>query len=155
MSPLRTERRSSLSYLSNRNQHVFHSKNCSTSENLHYGVPQVSILGPLLFLVYFNDLPNIPQHSECILYADGTKFFGLLNEDKELKTDLELISEWMESKKHTTNKIKTQIMITDGIKNIASFPWNQNTTELKRAVKYRGLILDRNITFNPTNIWNQ
>ena len=82
-------------------------------------------MGPLLFLVYFNDLPNIPQHSECILYADGTKIFGLLNEDKELKTDLELISEWMESKKHTTNKRKTQIMITDGIKKLQVFPGNK------------------------------
>ena len=94
----------------------------STKRRSSCRVPQSSVLGPLLFLVYINDLPNIPQHSECILYADDTYIFGTLNETKELKTDLELISEWMESNNFTTNKGKTQIIIANGIKKLQVLP---------------------------------
>ena len=73
------------SYLSNRNQYVFHSNNCSTSEKLHCGIPQCSVLGPLLFLIYINDLPNIPHHSECFLYADDTKILEHPTKLKSLK----------------------------------------------------------------------
>ena len=54
----------------------------------------------------------------------------------------------MENNKLTTNKGKIQIMITNGMKKFESFTWNQNTIELKRAVKYLGLILDQHVTFN-------
>ena len=79
----------SKSYLSNRNRSVFQSNNCSTTEKLHCGVIQGSVLGPLLFVIYINDLPNIPQHSEWFLYADDSYFFGTLNETEALKTELE------------------------------------------------------------------
>ena len=50
--------------------------------------------------------------------------------------------------KITTNKGKTHLKVINGIKKIESFIWNQNTIELQKAVKYLGLILDQNDTFN-------
>ena len=64
------------SYLSNRNQYIQIGENSKT--DLKYvtcGVPQRSILGPLLFLVYVNDLPNASRLLDPIMFADDTNLF--------------------------------------------------------------------------------
>ena len=58
------------SYLKNREQFVSISGKSSSKQKLKYSVPQGSILGPLLFIVYINDLPNINKLAKFILYAD-------------------------------------------------------------------------------------
>ena len=58
------------SYLSNRSQYVTIQGKSSTTMSLKHGVPQGSILGPLLFVIYINDIPNINKFAKFILYAD-------------------------------------------------------------------------------------
>ncbi len=58
------------SYLSNRQQFVTINGTNSTTNRITYGVPQGSILGPLLFIIYINDLPNVAKLAKFILYAD-------------------------------------------------------------------------------------
>ena len=60
------------SYLSDRSQQCQVNGELSTLKYLKYGVPQGSILGPLLFLIYINDLPNCLQHSTARMFADDT-----------------------------------------------------------------------------------
>ena len=48
--------------------------------NISTGVPQGSILGPLLFIIYMNDLPNASHLFECIIYADDTTLIANLND---------------------------------------------------------------------------
>ena len=60
------------SYLSDRQQYVESNGVSSTLLSLKTGVPQGSILGPLLFLVYMNDIPQASSHFKFILYADDT-----------------------------------------------------------------------------------
>lgn len=63
------------SYLTDRKQFVLLRATPSDFRSITDGVPQGSILGPLLFLLYINDIPNIPHTQEIILYAYDTNVF--------------------------------------------------------------------------------
>ena len=63
------------SYLSNKSQFVCFNDVNSSHSNIICGVPQGSILGPLLFLIYINDLSNISTLLFTILFADDTNIF--------------------------------------------------------------------------------
>ena len=63
------------SYLSNCKQFVQFRKTCSDEEVIKCGVPQGSVLGPLLFILYINDLPNVSKVTESLLFADDTSIF--------------------------------------------------------------------------------
>ena len=67
-------------YLSNRKQCVEIDRLRSSYINISTGVPQGSILGPLLFIIYMNDLPNASRLFKCIIYADDTTFIANLND---------------------------------------------------------------------------
>ena len=70
---------------------------CSSWVDIRTGVPQGSILGTLLFLIYVNDLPN-GLKSECKLFADDTSLFSVAYDvntsASDINKDLKLISDW-------------------------------------------------------------
>ena len=84
-------------YLSGRSQRVVLNGQTSSWRPVFAGVPQGSILGPLLFLVYINDLPN-GLKSNVKLFADDTSLFTIVKDKNEsadvLNNDLLLISKW-------------------------------------------------------------
>ena len=79
------------SYLSNRSQQVVINNSSSTSDDVVCGVPQESILGPLLFLLFINDLPlslkNLPISVN--LYADDTTLYGTASDKSSLEANLQ------------------------------------------------------------------
>ena len=92
-------------YLSNRKQCVEIDRLRSSYINISTGVPQWSILGPLLFIIYMNDLPKASRLFKCIIYADDTTLIANLNDFYAkndsglniniLNDELEKISYWL------------------------------------------------------------
>ena len=84
-------------FLTNRKQRFVLNGQCSSWVDIRAGVPQGSILGPLLFLIYVNDLPN-GLKSECKLFADDTSLFSVAHDlntsASDVNNDLKLISDW-------------------------------------------------------------
>ena len=84
-------------FLSDRKQRAILNYQCSSWADIHAGVQQGSILGPLLFFIHINDLSNDIK-SKCILFADDTSLFsgapGIDTSANDLNHDLEKISEW-------------------------------------------------------------
>ena len=84
-------------YLSNRYQHVCINNSNSPTLPVISGVPQGSLLGPLLFLIYINDLPFSLKHSESFLFADDTKCLRPIRSPHDciqLQSDLDALSSW-------------------------------------------------------------
>ena len=63
------------SYLENREQYVFHNNSISDTKTIYYGVRHCSVLGPLLFLLYNNSLPNVCWHNKILLFADDCSLY--------------------------------------------------------------------------------
>jgi len=102
-------------YLSDRKSIVKFNGSESKSEILKSGVPQGSILGPLLFIIFINDLCHIQSQSRKCLFADDTTLFiagkNLSNLTAALESDLKQISEWLEHNRLLLNVGKSNAMI--------------------------------------------
>ena len=99
------------SYLSNRVQCVKLNNITSASLPVTSGVPQGSILGPLLFLVFINDLPTQVSHSQTFLYADDLELIH--NNLLEMQNDILALSQWSKVNKLSFNGKKTQLISFD------------------------------------------
>ncbi|CAB4026264.1 Hypothetical predicted protein [Paramuricea clavata] len=110
------------SYLSDRSQKCQVNGELSTLKYLKYGVPQGSILGPLLFLIYINDLPNCLQHSTARMFADDTNITVSGKSVKEaevaINVDLNNIREWLLSNRLSLNLVKTEYLLIGSRHNI-------------------------------------
>ena len=101
----------------NRKQRVIDGQT-SQWRSIDAGVPQGSVLGPLLFLIYINDITN-DLESDCLLYADDTSLFDIVDSpdvsSTKLNNDLHKIDNWARRWLVTINPIKT-VCITFSVK---------------------------------------
>ena len=102
------------SYLHNRQQLVNYCGCESDLKSIKCGVPQGSILGPILFLLYINDLPQVSQYFMPILFADDTNLFATgynLNDIvSEINKEIANIYAWVKANKLSLNIDKTNFM---------------------------------------------
>ena len=98
------------SYLSDRKKICKLQNTMSKVVDITCGVPQGSNLGPLLFLLYINDLPNCPEETQASMFADDTNLFcqGKSSTEIESKidTDLDNVHKWLIANKLTLNQEK-------------------------------------------------
>ena len=103
------------SYLMNRKQYVYYNNVESEISTVVCGIPQGSILGPILFLLYINDLANVSNKLKCILFADDTNVFYsdkcLKDVYKVMNDELNNMNNWFKVNKLSLNIDKTKYMI--------------------------------------------
>ena len=150
------------SYLFNRKQFTTVLGQSSKVGQILYGVPQGSVLGPLLFLIYINDLPNSLCYTESFMFADDTALllsdFKLKTIKKKINIDLKLISQWLNSNKIALNVIKTEAVLFRHPKKKLNYKiklkLNGKSIYFSSHVKYLGVILDEHLnwSYHMTNL---
>ena len=138
------------SYLSDRTQRCYVNGHLSRSRSVKYGVSQGSIIGPLLFLVYINDLPDCLNNGSPRMYADDTNVSfqsANLNELEEMMTsDLSRLNTWLKANRLSLDIAKTEHMVID-TRHVDRISVNVDNTVIKRVqqTKSLGLTIDDNL----------
>ena len=136
------------SYLDNRTQIVTVNGENSTELKINCGVPQGSILGPLLFLLYSNDIYSSSEILDFRLFADDT---SILFADKSLDAiertvnyEMKNVSEWLLANKLSINVAKSHFFIVRPHKNNRVINQKINDENLKQETssKYLGVLID-------------
>ena len=138
------------SYLTNRKQCVISSGVSSSELNIRYGVPQGSVLGPLLFLLYINDLPDSIEHSKVTLYADDTVIFANSSNataQEKLQKDLSDADDWCNRNKLTINTKKSEVILFGHQKTNLNLSLQNCRLETVSQFKYLEIMLDTKLNF--------
>ena len=148
------------SYLSERKQYVLINDCKSNTHQISCGVPQGSVLGPLFFLIFINDLPNCYTHESIAIYfrifADDTSIFfhftdviDLLTIGEEIMTALH---SWFSSNKMTLNADKSTFTIFKSSKKVvpdlpASIKFLDSEIKRTAQIKFLGITIDENLSW--------
>ena len=143
-----------IDYLSNRKQFVTYDGTCSAVRTVNTGVPQGSILGPILFLIYINDFSKSVHRGTQLLFADDANHY-LSGKDpmtliKQMNHDIKLIIAWLKSNRLSLNVIKTESMLLTR-KNI-HYPLppiliNNIPISYSHSIKFLGVIIDHKLNW--------
>ena len=142
------------SYLTDRLQYVEFNSYKSTYLPISTGVPQGSVLGPLLFFIYINDLPLMSNIFSMLMYADDTTLYcnidQYVNEDV-INVELAKLSEWLGANKLALNISKTKFMVFHTSNRAVQYPnLKINNTDVEHVFEFNFL----GVMFNSQMNWN-
>ena len=130
----------------------------SSAANISSGVPQGSVLGPLLFILYMNDLPLAVGLSSVMLYAEDTVIFSAASSIDQLQLnvslDLKNVSNWLTANGLFLNLKKTEYVLFGTrqrlIRSESHSPLCMEGNEVNqvKSFKYLGVLLDECLSFN-------
>jgi len=141
------------SYLEGRKQYVELNGKQSSTMNMEFGVPQGSILGPLLFIIYINDIPEVQRLTKFILYADDANIIICGNDLSEIESKFNTLSTtlegWVSANGLALNLKKKNYMIFSSRKVTLPFlPTIANRQlERKETARFLGVIVDEKLSW--------
>jgi hypothetical protein len=142
------------SYLKSRQQYVFFNGVSSSLKPINCGVPQGSILGPMLFILYINDIVNCSNIWKFILFADDTNLFyknrDLLELEHVVNVELSKLSVWFKANNLSLNAKKTNFILF-GCKNISTplkLILDGAILEQVAYTKFLGVFMDQKLNWN-------
>ena len=143
------------SYLSNRKQYVSVNEHISDYLNITCGVPQGSVLGPLLFLIYINDLPNISKLLSFYLFADDTNIYfeapDMFTLQKIMNCELRYVKKWLDANKLALNIEKTNFVVFHSTAKKVNEPvvlkFGRKKISRVKYVKFLGVLLDETLSW--------
>jgi hypothetical protein len=143
--------------LHSRQQYVFLDGASSGTSHINCGVPQGSILGPLLFILYINDIAKCSEILRLILFADDTNNFYSNSDMSEIEnivnTELCKLSTWFKANKLSLNATKTNFIIF-GYKKMSKYGkklklmLDGNVLERTDCTKFLGVYLDEKLKWH-------
>ena len=149
------------SYLNGRSQKIIVNGSCSKSFPIPYGVPQGSVIGPLIFILYTGPLGKIinSQHGvQHIVYADDTQIYLILKPTEQaeamhrLKDCIEDVKKWSVANKLQLNELKTEMLhITSQFRNsnrIPNFELQTGSIQCSESARDLGVLLDDNLALH-------
>ena len=141
------------SYLSNRYQCTKIEEIISERHLVKVGVPQGSILGPLLFSIYINDIANITNEAKFYLFADDTSMTIMADNVVELQRKiaeiLPKITKWFSVNRLSLNATKTNYQIySNASKNDIHIELNNLRIDRKKCIRYLGILVDENMKWD-------
>ena len=142
------------SFLTNRKQRVLVNGIASGWHDVISGVPQGSVLGPILFVIYINTLVDVVQHSDLFLFADGNKLFKIIFNDEDtvlLQKDIDSMFSWTLNylllfhpnrcfTMHISSKLNETIT--------HAYTMNNRILENKSELKDLGILIDEHLKFS-------
>ena len=142
------------SYLKNRFQFVSLSRKNSSINHMRYGVAQGSILGPLLFIIYINDLPNILNRTKFILYADDANIIingaNIADIVQQLNALCNILPNWVISNGLALNLKNTNYMLfrSQNIELPDEFKIPIKKIDRVKEVRFLGVIVDEKLNWS-------
>mgnify|MGYP000542503182 CR=1 FL=1 len=144
------------SYLRDRKQRVKINSTFSDAVTVNIGIPQGSTVGPLLFLIYINDLPSVSNSLSCILFADDTTFLSsnsnythLIN---SLNTELEKIDVWFAVNRLSLSSSKSFAMSFSNrphdVDNSTNIKIGTSKLKFELVSKFLGMLIDNRLSFS-------